>query len=63
FQTELFSDPLWSYFNTDYPHVAFPERDLGKNLFSMLLRSGLNSLISLGIIALILNKKEYVQIS
>lgn len=57
FQTELFYDPLLAYFKTDYHHVAFPEIDLGKHLFSMLLRYGLNTLISLGIIAFIFNKK------
>ncbi|MGV4461462.1 exosortase F system-associated membrane protein [Ornithobacterium rhinotracheale] len=63
FQTELFYDPLLAYFKTDYHHVAFPPMDLNKHLLSMLFRYGLNTLISLGIIALIFSKKAYVQFS
>lgn len=63
FQTELFYDPLLAYFKTDYHHVAFPQIEMAKHLLSMLFRYGLNTALSLGIIALIFRKKAYVQFS
>jgi len=63
FEAELFYDPLIVYFQNDYLYKSIPNIDEWKLVIDMLWRYVINSLISLGIIALIFKKKEYIKFS
>lgn len=63
FATELFYDPLIEYFQNDYLYTKMPEINTWHLMVDMLFRYSLNSLISLGIIWLIFQRKDYVKFS
>ena len=63
FEAELFYDPLIVYFQNDYLYKSIPKIDEWKLVIDMLWRYVINSLITLGIIALIFKKKEYIKFS
>lgn len=50
FEDQIFYDPFLAYFKNDYLNLPFPEFKTGPLLGSMILRYGLNSVLSLGII-------------
>ena len=61
FETELFYDPLIVYFQNDYLYKPIPEIDSWKLTVDLLFRYSLNSLITIGIIYMIFQKKKYVK--
>lgn len=63
FATKLFYDPLILYFKNDYLYSKLPEINNFKLVVNMLFRFTLNSIISLGIIWLIFQRKDYVKFS
>ena len=63
FETQLFYDPLLSFFKSDFYNLDFPEFDVTKHLLSMALRYGINSILSLAIIYSIFNNKDYLKLS
>jgi len=63
FATELFYDPLIEYFQNDYLYTTMPNVKIWKLVVDMFFRYTLNSLISLGIIWLIFQRKEYLKFS
>lgn len=63
FETQLFYDPLLSFFKSDFYNLDFPEFDVTKHLLSMALRYGINSILSLVIIYSIFNNKDYLKLS
>lgn len=63
FETQLFYDPLLSFFKSDFYNLDFPEFDVAKHLLSMALRYGINSILSLVIIYSIFNNKDYLKLS
>ena len=61
FETHLFYDPLIVYFQNDYLYKSIPEVNSWKLVVDMLFRYTLNSVISIGIIYMIFQKKRYVK--
>jgi exosortase F-associated protein len=57
FSAELFYDPFIMYFKNDYLHSSFPEFKIGKLLGNIFFRYALNTILSLGIIYLLFQKK------
>jgi exosortase F-associated protein len=57
FQNSLFYDPFINYFKNDYLHLPFPEIDTVKMILFLFLRYLINTIISLGIIYLLFQKK------
>ena len=63
FATDLFYDPLIEYFQNDYLYTTIPEINTWHLVVDLLFRYTLNSLISLGIIWLLFQRKDYVKLS
>lgn len=63
FAAQLFYDPLITYFKNDYLYSKMPEINNWKLVINMFFRFMLNSVISLGIIGLVFQRKEYVKFS
>lgn len=63
FATELFYDPLIEYFQNDYLYTTIPEINTWHLVVDLLFRYTVNSLISLGIIWLLFQRKDYVKLS
>lgn len=63
FANQLFYDPLKIYFYNDYLYTNLPQVDTIKLLLYMVLRYGLNAVVSLYIIHLIFKKKSYIKFS
>lgn len=63
YEQSLFYDPLISFYDTNYLHGIVPELDMSKLIFYLVLRYGLNSLISLGIIYVAFLDREIVRFS
>ncbi|MDO5655190.1 MAG: exosortase F system-associated protein [Flavobacteriaceae bacterium] len=63
FQEFLFYDPLLRFFETDFSKQSFPEINLISHLGSILLRYGINMLLSLGIIHLLFNDVRITKVS
>lgn len=63
YEDSLFYDPLIQFYNTNYLHGIVPELDMSKLIFFLVLRFGLNSLISLAIIYVAFLDKEIVRFS
>lgn len=63
FATVIFYDPLNIYFYNDYLYAELPEINKIKLLFSMVLRYSLNTVISLLIIQVLFDKKNYTKFS
>lgn len=58
FASQLFYDPFIDYFKNDYLHTNFPDFLTGKLVISLILRYALNTVLSLGIIYLLFQKKH-----
>ncbi len=63
FETELFYDPLIEYFKNDYLYTYLYNLDVWRLTMNMLFRYVLNSLISLGIIWFLFERKDYFKFS
>ena len=63
FQHDLFYDPLLTYFDGDFNQTQFPDIDKIKHLGSIVLRYGINSVISLGIIHLLFMDMRITRLS
>lgn len=63
FETDLFYDPLLSFFHQDFMHATFPEIDIPKHFLSVFFRYFLNAIISLGIIYFIFQDVKIVRLS
>ena len=63
FENELFYDPLIVYFQNDYLYTTIPEIDSVRFFIDIFFRYALNSLVSLGIIWFMFQKKSYVKFS
>jgi len=61
FESDLFYDPLIVYFQNDYLYSKIPEVDIWKLVVDILYRYILNSIITIGIIQLVFNKKGFVK--
>lgn len=61
-EESLFYDPLLYYFKNSY-EVTLLEIDITKHLISVTIRYGINTLLSIGIIYMLFNKKSYIKIS
>ncbi len=61
FENELFYDPLITYFQNDYLYANMPRVDVWKLVVDILYRYTLNSLLTIGIIYLVFEKKKYVK--
>ena len=61
FEGDLFYDPLIVYFQNDYLYTTMPEVDMWKLVVDILYRYTLNSLITLGVIHLVFEKKRFVK--
>lgn len=58
-----FYDPLRLYFEQDYLHVDLPEMNTFKFYLNIILRYGINTLISLGVIWIAYQNKSYLLFS
>ena len=63
FETKLFYDPLIEYFKNDYLYKYINDIDNSKLLFNMFYRFILNSVISIGIIWTLFERKDLVKFS
>ncbi|MBL4642924.1 MAG: exosortase F system-associated protein [Flavobacteriaceae bacterium] len=61
FESDLFYDPLIVYFQNDYLYTKMPEVDLWRLAVNVLFRYTLNSLITIGVIQLVFEKKRFVK--
>ncbi|QOD59543.1 exosortase F system-associated protein [Polaribacter haliotis] len=61
FSAELFYDPLIEYFKNDYLYTKMPEIDIWHLMIDMLFRYILNSLVTLGIIWVLFQRKDYLK--
>lgn len=61
FSDELFYDPLILYFQNDYLYTQMPEINVWRLIVDMLFRYVLNSLVSLGIIWVLFERKDYLK--
>lgn len=61
FQTNLFYDPLIVYFKNDYLYTGIQNIVVWKLVVNMLFRYLVNSVISLGIIWVLFERKEYLK--
>lgn len=63
YEMELFYDPLILYFQNDYLYTSIPEIDRWHLIADLFFRYCINSLISIGIIYLIFQKRTFVKFS
>ena len=63
FESQLFYDPLLEYFKNDYLYKYIYNIDVWRLTVDMLFRYSLNSLISLGIIWVMFQRKDYLKFS
>ncbi|QXP65706.1 exosortase F system-associated protein [Polaribacter sp. AHE13PA] len=61
FQTNLFYDPLIVYFKNDYLYTGIQNIVVWKLVINMLFRYLINSVISLGVIGVLFERKEYLK--
>lgn len=61
FEMDLFYDPLIVYFQNDYLYKPIPDINSWHLIVDMLFRYTLNSVVSIGIIYMIFQKKRYVK--
>lgn len=61
FSTELFYDPLITYFKNDYLYSNIPTINTWRLMIDLLFRYTLNSLITIAIIWLFFERKDYVK--
>ena len=62
-ESKLFYDPLIEYFKNDYLYTYIYNIDVWRLIVNMLFRYTLNSLISLGIIWVLFERKDYLKFS
>ena len=63
YETSLFYDPLIAYFKNDYLYKYVENIDLWRLTINMLFRYSLNSTISLGLIWVLFERKDYFKFS
>jgi exosortase F-associated protein len=63
FESQLFYDPLLEYFKNDYLYKYIYNIDIWRLTVGMLFRYTLNSLISLGLIWVMFQRKDYLKFS
>jgi exosortase F-associated protein len=63
FESQLFYDPLLEYFKNDYLYKYIYNIDVWRLTVDMLFRYSLNSLISLGVIWVMFERKDYLKFS
>jgi exosortase F-associated protein len=63
FENQLFYDPLLVYFDSDFKSLPFPEMDLLKLFFGLLLRYFLNSALSLLLIYILFRDLDILKFS
>ena len=63
YDRQLFYDPLIEYFKNDYLYTYIYNIDVWRLIVNMLFRYTLNSLISLGIIWVLFERKDYLKFS
>ncbi len=63
FEGEMFYDPLFSYFKSDYSNLPIPEMNSMKFIGNIILRFFINTIISLAIIWVLFNDKEIIKLS
>ena len=63
FESKLFYDPLLEYFKNDYLYTYIYNIDVWRLTISMLFRYTVNSLISLGVIWVLFERKDYLKFS
>ncbi|MEE9406856.1 MAG: exosortase F system-associated protein [Polaribacter sp.] len=63
YSDELFYDPLIGYFKNDYLYTTMPEINVWHLMIDMLFRYTLNALVSLGIIWVLFERKDYLKFS
>ena len=63
FASELFYDPLIEYFKNDYLYKYIYNIDIWRLTINLLFRYTLNSLISLGLIWVLFERKDYLKFS
>lgn len=61
FSDELFYDPLIIYFQNDYLYTSMPQINVWRLVVDMLFRYVLNSLVSLGVIWVLFERKDYLK--
>lgn len=61
FSAELFYDPLIEYFKNDYLYSTMPEINIWHLIMDMLYRYVLNSILTIGIIWVLFERKDYVK--
>ncbi|WP_165733736.1 exosortase F system-associated protein [Polaribacter sp. 20A6] len=61
FQTNFFYDPLIVYFKNDYLYTGIQNIDVWKLVINMFFRYLINSVISLGIIWVLFERKKYLR--
>ncbi|WP_439128293.1 exosortase F system-associated membrane protein [Polaribacter sp.] len=61
YATDLFYDPLIDYFKNDYLYTKIPKVDLWKLTIDMFFRYVINSLLTLSIIWLLFERKDYIK--
>ena len=63
FESQLFYDPLLEYFKNDYLYKPIHDMDVWRLTLDMLFRYTLNSLLSLGFIWVLFERKDYMKFS
>lgn len=61
FSAELFYDPLIEYFKNDYLYTKMPQINMWFLTIDMLYRYILNSIITLGFIWVLFERKDYIK--
>ena len=60
FQDKLFYDPLLVYFENNYLNSELPKLEVGRYYLNLFFRFSINSIISLGILRVLFNKRSYI---
>lgn len=63
FESKLFYDPLVAYFKNDYLYTYIYNIDVWRLIINMFFRYTINSLISLGLIWVLFERKDYLKFS
>jgi exosortase F-associated protein len=63
FQGELFYDPFFAFFKTDYHINTLPDYNLTKLICYLILRYAINSIISLGIIYALFQNMQFIRLA
>ena len=63
FEEYLFYDPYLQFFKNDYLYMYLPILDTWRLVVNMLFRYTLNSLVTLGIIWVLFERKDYLKFS